>query len=139
MDQQGKGFIEDTELVRLVFPDRFHEVFGDDLSTEKATRCSCGNWVMNDAKFCRKCGKKVDHEAANRARASAKNEKDKKRRTIGKSRAVARQCSCGNFLMPDASFCRKCGQDASESIQISVGELHRFRMNVSASLMRGGR
>jgi len=42
----------------------------------------CGNILLPDAIFCRKCGKKRDPAA----------------------------CACGNVLLPDAIFCRKCGR-----------------------------
>lgn len=128
MDKNSNGYIEDTELVRLVFPDRFHELFGDDLSSNRATKCTCGNMVMPDATFCRKCGKKVRHPSQ-----AAPPEQKRRRETI-KSQAIARRCECGSFLMPDAVFCRKCGQDAGKANAVNVAELYRLRRNsLSAS------
>jgi Ca2+-binding EF-hand superfamily protein len=112
-DKIGQGFIEDRELVRYVFPAQYHEVYGDEVATGKSVKCKCGNVLMADAAFCRKCGRKNEiHEELT-------DEMIEKR---DKMRARARQCPCGNLLMPDAKFCRKCGQDAGNAAEIPIAQ-----------------
>merc|ERR1712100_894298 len=103
---------------------------------------------MCDALFCRKCGERVDHEAARLERNSNTSENGSARKSASvvpasgspkggktKRRAsvtqkTARQCECGNLLMPDAHFCRKCGADAADAAQVTREQM--------AMLQRGG-
>jgi len=61
-DLDGNGYVDDRELVRHIFPQAYHELYGETASEESnaAHYCSCGALVLHDALFCRKCGKQVE-------------------------------------------------------------------------------
>mmetsp|Transcript_63799 Transcript_63799/g.120827 ORF Transcript_63799/g.120827 Transcript_63799/m.120827 type:complete len:1119 (-) Transcript_63799:109-3465(-) len=54
--------------------------------------CACGNVLMPDALFCRKCGTKRGDAMV-----------------VPVAEVATQVCPCGNTLLPDAVFCRKCG------------------------------
>mmetsp|Transcript_54498 Transcript_54498/g.154375 ORF Transcript_54498/g.154375 Transcript_54498/m.154375 type:complete len:592 (+) Transcript_54498:69-1844(+) len=57
--------------------------------------CSCGNILMPDANFCRKCGNgRKDGNAVD---------------------CSSEKCRCGNIFLPDAEFCRRCGVKRPEA------------------------
>lgn len=65
IDDDGGGTIDDKELVRAIFPDALHDLYGDDVGeteTESCTYCSCGSKLRPDMQFCGKCGKAVMEE-----------------------------------------------------------------------------
>eukprot|EP00928_Gymnodinium_smaydae_P027740 TRINITY_DN21352_c0_g2_i1.p1 TRINITY_DN21352_c0_g2~~TRINITY_DN21352_c0_g2_i1.p1 ORF type:complete len:803 (-),score=119.77 TRINITY_DN21352_c0_g2_i1:128-2401(-) len=62
-------------------------------------RCACGNSLLPDSIYCRKCGMATD----------------------------ARVCTCGNMLREDSTFCRKCGQQW-EGMQSAYTDGLAFRL-----------
>mmetsp|Transcript_179854 Transcript_179854/g.570479 ORF Transcript_179854/g.570479 Transcript_179854/m.570479 type:complete len:607 (+) Transcript_179854:113-1933(+) len=64
--------------------------------------CSCGNVLMPDANFCRKCGNgRKDGKALD---------------------CSSEKCRCGNIFLPDADFCRRCGVKRPEDIFVSQAD-----------------
>lgn len=59
--------------------------------------CPCGNTFVEDAVFCRKCGRSRGFE-----------------RTNTLVERPPSTCSCGHVFMTDAIFCRKCGSRRPE-------------------------
>lgn len=65
---------------------------------DKQTCKACGAPIAKDAKFCDKCGAKVEVIVADEPEADAPESAD------------AKVCSnCGEALVEDAKFCEKCG------------------------------
>lgn len=67
MDEDGSGTVDDQEIVSHLFPRDYCEVYlrpdsVKKLSAGRAEFCPCGNKLMPDAVFCRKCGKKVEQK-----------------------------------------------------------------------------
>jgi len=70
------GTVEDNENNEERRPSK-----GNGQGAGATRRCDCGNPLLDDTIFCRKCGVRQ-----------------------------ANACSCGNILKDDAEFCRKCGK-----------------------------
>jgi hypothetical protein len=67
------------------------------------TRCTCGQTLTADARFCRGCGKNVEAIVES---ALAQE---------GQSQKPALLCTCGASLDQTAKFCAECGQPAASA------------------------
>jgi len=107
-------------------------------------KCRCGNLLKPDANFCRRCGaKKVIPEAPinlNPARgfcpcgvkflddhADICQGCGRVRGACPREAPLGSKCRCGNMLLPDARFCRKCGKPKSTRKQ-NVGRVRKGGM-----------
>mmetsp|Transcript_44130 Transcript_44130/g.104442 ORF Transcript_44130/g.104442 Transcript_44130/m.104442 type:complete len:574 (+) Transcript_44130:121-1842(+) len=96
------------------------DVMGKVYSCERCT--NCGNQVDCHELFCRKCGKPrsaILHKSQECTTAPIQG--DSEAGEVPSSPKDGQQChTCGNVLMPDANFCRKCGVKRRRRVTISA-------------------
>jgi len=57
-DADGGGTIDSREFVRALYPESYHDIYGAVTSAARQEiTCECGNQLMPDANFCRRCGR----------------------------------------------------------------------------------
>eukprot|EP00929_Paragymnodinium_shiwhaense_P045459 TRINITY_DN2322_c0_g1_i1.p1 TRINITY_DN2322_c0_g1~~TRINITY_DN2322_c0_g1_i1.p1 ORF type:complete len:2533 (-),score=726.29 TRINITY_DN2322_c0_g1_i1:218-7279(-) len=90
----------------------------EDCALASSDVCECGNVLMTDALFCRKCGAE-------------------RKKSAPVDRKPGQVCSCGNVFMEDSKFCRKCGQKRPRLGLLQLQQVAQVAQAATAAVAAG--
>ena len=89
-------------------------------------RCVCGNALLDDSTYCRKCGRAAPRSGTGPVSAPAcpqihllgnRHQLCAPGRASSRAAPFCASCAgCGNVLMGDSAYCRKCGTPTGASL-----------------------